>query len=503
MKKIIKPVLITIIILALAGGGLYGGYRYSQSKKTAEVVSLSMYAMDGYWGDSINSYGDVTSDKSQTTYLSSGTEILSVNVQAGDHVNEGDVLMTVKKETQDIKGKELEVEKARQAYVADTVTLERLQNTTPIPEYISSSPDTRTREFLVSKEYRLKQGSTFGEYKEDHLVYEDFYDHSGNITSTIYYDEKGNSLDNTKDTDKINAIVNADHSLFEGYDNYETTEVTVGTFYYNAETGEMIGHEGVDGEGNVVERYNAPKGYTPTQLKDKIEEVSNTLKKHDLDLRKKESELEVMKNTNDNGEILAKVSGTVSKVQNKDNYNNTQPFMIVTATDEYYISGSIGEFYLDSVNVGDTVTISSWDTGLTADAVITYISDTPNTDNNNFYSGDGNTNSSNYEFKASFDRSSGIEIGSAVDITITPAGQEDTGLYISTYFVRKDAGGNYVMKMNADNKLEKVYVKVGKSLWGSMIEIKSGVTMDDYLAFPYGNGAVEGMNCKIVDSFAY
>jgi len=51
--------------------------------------------------------------------------------------------------------------------------------------------------------------------------------------------------------------------------------------------------------------------------------------------------------------------------------------------------------------------------------------------------------------------------------------------------------------------VEEVYVKVGKSLWGSMIEIKSGVTMDDYLAFPYGNGAVEGMNCKIVDSFAY
>ena len=187
MKKIIKPILIIVIILALAGGGLYGGYRYSQSKKTAEVVAVSMYAMDGYWGDSINSYGDVTSDKSQTTYLSSGTEILSVNVQPGDHVNEGDVLMTVKKETQDIKGKELEVEKARQAYVADTVTLERLQNTTPIPEYISSSPDTRTRELLVSKEYRLKLGSTFGEYKEDHLVYEEFYDQSGNLTSTLYY----------------------------------------------------------------------------------------------------------------------------------------------------------------------------------------------------------------------------------------------------------------------------------------------------------------------------
>lgn len=503
MKKIIKPVLIIVIIIGLVGGGLYGGYRYSQSKKTAEVVAVSMYAMDGYWGDSINSYGEVTSDKSQTTYLSSGTEILSVNVEAGDHVNEGDVLMTVKKETQDIKGKELEVAKARQAYIADTVTLERLQNASPIPEYISSSPDTRTRDILISKEYRLKTGSTFGEYREDHLVYVEYFDSSGSLTATLYYDEKGNSLDESVDSDKINSIINADHSLFECYENYETTEVTVGTFYYNAETGEMIGHEGVDSEGNVVERYNAPEGYTPTQLKEKIEDVSNTLKKHDLDLRKKESELDVMKNTNDNGEILAKVSGTVSKVQNKDNYNNTQPFMIVTATDEYYISGSIGEFYLDSVNVGDTVSISSWESGLTADAVITEISDTPNTNQNNFYSGDGNTNSSNYAFKASFDRSSGIEIGSAVDISITPAGQEDGSLYISSYFIRKDASGSYVMKMGSDNKLEKVYVKVGKSLWGIMIEIKSGITMDDYLAFPYGNGAVEGMTCKIVDSFEY
>ncbi len=433
MKKSLKAILVIIIILAVIAGGLYGGYRYSQSKKTAKVVSLYTYGMDGYWGDSIESYGTVTSEKSQTAYLSSGTEILSVNVSAGDHVNEGDVLMTVKKESQDIPGKELEVQKAQQTYMSDAATLARLQTAVPIPEYISSSPDTRTRT-----------------------------------------DEDGNEY-----------------------------EVVVGTFYYNAETGAIIGHEGVDEEGNIREKYRPPEGYKPSELKEIIEQMTLTVQKDDLDLRIKQNELEVMKNTNDDGNIVAKVSGTVSKVQNKDNYNSTQPFVIVTATDEYYISGSIGEFDLENIELGDTVSISSWDTGVTAEAIISYISDSPSTSEDNYYYSSGNSNISNYEFKATFDKSSGIEIGSSVNISITPSDAAVGGFYIPAYFIRKDSSGNYIMKMNEEGFLQKEYVQLGKTLWGEMTEIKSGVTMDDYLAFPYGNGEIEGIKCETVDSLDY
>ena len=55
------------------------------------------------------------------------------------------------------------------------------------------------------------------------------------------------------------------------------------------------------------------------------------------------------------------------------------------------------------------------------------------------------------------------------------------------------------MKMNSNQVLEKEYVSIGKTLWGYMIEIKDGVSSDDYLAFPYGNGAKEGIKCEIVD----
>ena len=44
-------------------------------------------------------------------------------------------------------------------------------------------------------------------------------------------------------------------------------------------------------------------------------------------------------------------------------------------------------------------------------------------------------------------------------------------------------------------------VKTGKSLWGSYIEIKSGITESDYIAFPYG--VSEGEKVKESDDIAY
>ena len=52
--------------------------------------------------------------------------------------------------------------------------------------------------------------------------------------------------------------------------------------------------------------------------------------------------------------------------------------------------------------------------------------------------------------------------------------------------MRKEDGKSYVMKDDGTGHLVKQYVKTGKTIYGYAVEIKSGVTMDDYLAFPYG-----------------
>ncbi len=375
MKKAIKVLLILLVIIGLASGGLYFYYNYEQGKKVAQVISLQNVAMDSYWGDTIESYGQVTAEKAQTGYIPTGTEVLSVNVAVGDHVEPGDVLISVKKETQDINGKRLEVQKAEQAYIADKNRLERLENTKPIPEYIASSPDTRDIR-ISNKSYFLNEGKALEGYSygKDDVVYAIFDNGRGNITAE-YYEPGGKLIDPDKEGGKAKVeelksnIYSAkanESDFFRESVTEDTIEIQVGTFYYDGETGAMIGHEGIGADGEIREKYVEPKGYKPSELKKLIEETTNSLKKTDLEYRVQQSQLEQMLNTNENGDICAKISGTVSKIQGAENYNANQPFFIITATDDYYISGSIGEFYLDKVHIGDTVSVNSWDTGNTA-----------------------------------------------------------------------------------------------------------------------------------------
>ena len=48
--------------------------------------------------------------------------------------------------------------------------------------------------------------------------------------------------------------------------------------------------------------------------------------------------------------------------------------------------------------------------------------------------------------------------------------------------------------------LKKKYVKTGKTYWGSYIEIKSGLSPNDYIAFPYLKDAVEDKKCVVSDN---
>ncbi|SDB13077.1 Biotin-lipoyl like [Pseudobutyrivibrio sp. YE44] len=513
MKKIIKVLLILVVVIGVTVAGLYFGYNYNKSKKVAEVVKLDDgIAMTEYWGDDIQSYGQVTSEKAQTCYVPAGTEIRSVNVKEGDHVNAGDVIISVKKESKDIVDKELQLEKAKQAYKVSQVKLDRLMNMTPSPdpENVSSNDDTREYEYVSSVDYVAKKefdSGYGGVYKKDDVVATESFDINGKSTDMTYYlyDHHGTGEDSvtTKSSiskDEYKGKDLSDDEFIGTQSNTSVHSYIRRTYYYDSEQQKVVGEIVYDINGDVEYEQKVPTGLSAKQISEDTETLQAQMKKQDLEIRKMENEYETIVNSKDNGDIVAKVSGTVSKVQDKDNFNKNQPFFIITATDEYYISGSIGEFYLDKINVGDTVSINSWETGQTAEAVITSISDTPNTEENYFYSG-GNSNTSNYEFKATFDKSAGIEIGTAVDITMNPEEEGQSGLYIPDYLIKKDASGSYVMKMNEAGVLEKTYIKIGKKVWGDMTQVKDGITIDDSLAFPYGVGAIEGIKCKQVDYF--
>ena len=65
-------------------------------------------------------------------------------------------------------------------------------------------------------------------------------------------------------------------------------------------------------------------------------------------------------------------------------------------------------------------------------------------------------------------------------------------LFRSNPFLRTEDGQSYVYVRGENGKLEKRTVIVGKSLWGSYTEILSGLTEEDYIAFPYGKNIKSG-----------
>ena len=93
--KAAKKAAIAVVTAVAVGGVSVGGYygiRHAQ-KTTVKVYPVSDFT-SGYWGDSMNMEGQITSTASQNIYLSDSQTISQVLVKEGDVVNAGDKLMT-------------------------------------------------------------------------------------------------------------------------------------------------------------------------------------------------------------------------------------------------------------------------------------------------------------------------------------------------------------------------------------------------------------------------
>ena len=90
-----------------------------------------------------------------------------------------------------------------------------------------------------------------------------------------------------------------------------------------------------------------------------------------------------------------------------------------------------------------------------------------------------------------------LNVGEYCGVTLSGESESDT-LYLQLPFVRSDSGGSYVLA-ERDGRLEKRYVATGGYLWGNYVEIRSGLTWDDAIAFPYGRTAREGNRAQQAD----
>ena len=111
----------------------------------------------------------------------------------------------------------------------------------------------------------------------------------------------------------------------------------------------------------------------------------------------------------------------------------------------------------------------------------------------------GNTNSSYYPVYIQLDDSGNLTDQSSVSVELQ-SDEEQSDLYLESGFILKENGKSYVYVQGEDGKLEKRQVTIGKSLGGYYTQIKSGLTGDDWIAFPYGKNVKEGAATQQADT---
>ena len=203
-----------------------------------------------------------------------------------------------------------------------------------------------------------------------------------------------------------------------------------------------------------------------------------------------ESEYKLMEREFNDGNVRADLDGQVVSVLTEDEARqNKQPIIKVSGGGGFYVTGSVSELEKDNLKIGQSVTVNDWNTGNTYDGQVVSIGDFP-TDSGG-WNGTGNPNASYYPFQVFIDGSADLQEDSFVSVTYSAA-QAQNGVYLENAFLRTDDGEAYVYVRGAHNKLEKRYVTTGKSLWGSYTEIRSGLSAEDYVAFPYGKTVKAG-----------
>lgn len=237
---------------------------------------------------------------------------------------------------------------------------------------------------------------------------------------------------------------------------------------------------------------------TQLDLNKAILEKAQAVKEQEVNLKVAKLKLDKKLAELGDGNVYAEFDGTVKTVRDPDEaYNNSEAVVELSGGGGYYVTGTLSEMDLGSVQVGDSVSISSWMTGAACEGTIVSIDDYPTSNGNNW--GDGNSNVSYYPFKVFVTEDANLQPNDYVDIQYqkdTSAEESGSSLYLESMFIRTDNGKSYVMARGEDGRLEQRWVQTGRDLWGSYTQIRGGLTIDDYVAFPYGRDVVEGAHTQ-------
>lgn len=508
-KKRIKIIIIAVLVVAVAAGSITGVVYYRNSKGLASVMSVSMISTTNDY-TSMTSEGMVCDDACQTINLKDGQKVTEVYVTKDQQVKAGDKLLAydVTSLSLSVEMKQLEIQSLDNQLASEKQKLDKLKNTKPVEKQPDTQPSAPDEQHDVISDLSEAKGSGT---EDDPYVF--------TCTEASYV--SGELLNTLSEKSAVARFVIGDASAPDmelivrgdrlgGYDESDEIKLFLaGTTTAGDASDDTEGSEPSDTKTDSATEQTAQteadtaaeeKTYTADELKDAIKEQTRSVADVDLQKRIAQADLKELQSELEDGVVYAKKDGIVTTVGDPANPpQDGTPFLQLSGASGLYISGTIGELDLDTVKIGQSVSAVNYMTGDTYEGTISEISNVPS-DSVNYY-GDSNPNSSFYEYTAYIENPQNLKKGDSLELTIDTSSEgSDSGLYIDKSYVRTENGQSYIYK-DDNGKLKKQSVKTGKSLWGSYVEIKSGLTNDDYIAFPYG--VREGEKTKVSEDGMY
>lgn len=546
-KKLKKGIIAAACVVGVCGA-VWGGLTIARNAQRGDVnvYAVNECAMTDYWGDTSNTSGMVTTDKLQKIYISQSQTVKKVWVKEGDSVKKGTALVsydstltqaTVERakidydrQTENLEVMKNELELLKKAKNKETLEAElkklqdeletaierdpasatdktKIEQPAKITPADAKNPDgTAKNPFFIlwplekplndeaAKEILTLLNKPIGEANPKVEVYVVLVTRRGDI--------KGGLLDNQWGI-RITGQYTAGTAGSEGQPATEAkTEISMVLM-----TPEVFFSDPEKTYGETVTKLQrkiaqiqelVDASMTQLEINKAILEKAQAVKEQEVNLKVAKLKLDKKLAELGDGNVYAEFDGTVKAVRDPDAaYNNSEAVVELSGGGGYYVTGTLSEMDLDSVQVGDSVSISSWMTGAACEGTIVSIDDYPTSNGNNW--GDGNSNVSYYPFKVFVTEDANLQPNDYVDIQYqkdTSAEESGSSLYLQSMFIRTDNGKSYVMARGEDGRLEQRWVQTGRDLWGSYTQIRGGLTIDDYVAFPYGRDVVEGAHTQ-------
>ena len=546
MPKWLKASIIAVLSAAALGGVVYGVLCLVRAQKgnDVNVYPVKDLCTDYTWANQSETGGCVKTDKVQSVYTSSTQQITEIYVKEGQTVKAGDQILAFDTTLSDIEVK-------RQEIAVNQLTLD-LANAKKEREamnsYKTSSGNGSTEDDPSGSLTPMAVPYLVGGEGTADKPYIYLWDDTCTYNQTFIDSILPKSEDPAAATEtpvQTEASPSAEESTPEGQPTptptpEQTAEPGSSTVYVvfqvrksNAlegtvlRTWEMtlwrtensawafsIREPDTDSESSETEtdpENGSPSGdtttYTSSELKKMKAEADKKILDLTLQLKQAQLKYKELEYELNNGVVTSKVDGVVKTVLDPEEaLADNKPVVLISGGGGYYVQAQLSELELASMKVGDTVNVQSWETNSTLEGKIVEISEFPVTDSNNsYYYSQGNQNVSLYPFTIFLDEDANLREGEYVDVTYYPDGQDTNGLYLPNAFIRTENGKSYVYVVGEDGLLEKRDVLTGKNLWGSNMEITSGLSEDDFIAFPYGRDVKDGakvVNASINDLYS-